>query len=166
MGTPERHCDSQPSPLTATTRSTPAQFLEVKSTPSKAYTPGEMLARAAECSVTAELDIRSECSTIASAETPPASPEPVYVPEHSNVSSDPKFNLTEVPSIGSLGHDTGDCKPCAFFLTKGCENGTNCKFCHLCDAGEKKRRFKAKKAQFNALKAAEAAEAEDFMLLM
>jgi len=34
----------------------------------------------------------------------------------------------------------GGCKPCAFAHTKGCENGVNCKFCHLCAPGEKKRR--------------------------
>jgi len=96
----------------------------------------------------------------------PASPEPAYVSEHSNVSSDPKFKLNEVPSVGSVGHDTGDCRPCAFFLTKGCENGTKCTFCHLCDSGEKKRRLKAKKAHFNALKEAEAAQTQEFMLLM
>lgn len=44
------------------------------------------------------------------------------------------------PSVGSLGHKTGRCKPCAFFHTRGCENGMSCVFCHLCPPGEKQRR--------------------------
>lgn len=52
----------------------------------------------------------------------------------------------ELPSVGSAGHSSGECKPCAFFHTKGCGGGKQCPFCHLCEAGEKKRRQKAKKA--------------------
>eukprot|EP00441_Pelagodinium_beii_P010689 CAMPEP_0197703840 /NCGR_PEP_ID=MMETSP1338-20131121/125641_1 /TAXON_ID=43686 ORGANISM="Pelagodinium beii, Strain RCC1491" /NCGR_SAMPLE_ID=MMETSP1338 /ASSEMBLY_ACC=CAM_ASM_000754 /LENGTH=271 /DNA_ID=CAMNT_0043287739 /DNA_START=53 /DNA_END=868 /DNA_ORIENTATION=+ len=54
----------------------------------------------------------------------------------------------ELPSVGSKDHGTGECKPCAFLHVRGCDNGAMCKFCHLCDAGEKKRRQKAKKAAF------------------
>lgn len=53
-------------------------------------------------------------------------------------------NAGEVPSVGSFGHAEGTCKPCAFLYTKGCENGINCPFCHLCEPGEKKKRRKAK----------------------
>lgn len=49
-----------------------------------------------------------------------------------------------IPSVGSAGHSSGECKPCAFLHTKGCENGYACQFCHLCDAGEKKRRRREK----------------------
>jgi len=49
-----------------------------------------------------------------------------------------------LPSLGSAGHQVGACKPCAFFNTKGCENGLECKFCHLCEVGEKKKRRKEK----------------------
>jgi len=52
----------------------------------------------------------------------------------------------ELPSVGSKGHARGRCKPCAFFHIKGCDNGALCKFCHLCDPGEKKRRAKEKLA--------------------
>lgn len=45
-------------------------------------------------------------------------------------------------TVGSAGHHFGTCKPCAFFHTKGCEGGFDCKFCHLCPLGEKKRRRK------------------------
>jgi hypothetical protein len=51
-----------------------------------------------------------------------------------------------LPSVGSAGHAKGRCKPCAFFHVKGCENGAVCRFCHLCEAGEKKRRGKEKLA--------------------
>mmetsp|Transcript_29241 Transcript_29241/g.63453 ORF Transcript_29241/g.63453 Transcript_29241/m.63453 type:complete len:214 (-) Transcript_29241:344-985(-) len=52
-----------------------------------------------------------------------------------------------VPTVGSLAHYLGTCKPCAFLYTKGCMNGVECKFCHLCEFGEKKRRQKMKKEQ-------------------
>lgn len=44
--------------------------------------------------------------------------------------------------IGSSGHDRGMCKPCAFFTKRGCSLGASCNFCHLCKAGEQKRRKK------------------------
>lgn len=49
-----------------------------------------------------------------------------------------------LPTLGSLGHDNGNCKPCAFFHVKGCGSGSQCQFCHLCESGEKKRRQKEK----------------------
>jgi len=45
-------------------------------------------------------------------------------------------------SIGSVGHEWGLCKPCAFFPKRGCNLGASCFFCHLCNAGERKRRKK------------------------
>ena len=38
-----------------------------------------------------------------------------------------------LPSLGSGGHATGECKPCVFFHKKGCASGKTCLFCHLCD---------------------------------
>jgi len=58
----------------------------------------------------------------------------------------------EMPTIGSAGHWTGDCKPCAFFYKRGCTNGFQCTFCHLCDSGEKKRRQKAKVQQLKEMR--------------
>lgn len=49
------------------------------------------------------------------------------------------------PTVGSRGHSLRMCKPCAF-ITKGCQSGVECKFCHLCEVGEKKRRKKEKVA--------------------
>lgn len=46
-----------------------------------------------------------------------------------------------LPSRGSASHAVNKCKPCAFLHTdKGCSNGVECTFCHLCEQGEKKRR--------------------------
>jgi len=53
-------------------------------------------------------------------------------------------NRPPLPCPGSRHHGRARCKPCAFFHTKGCENGENCGFCHLCEAGEKRRRQKVK----------------------
>eukprot|EP00440_Ansanella_granifera_P052074 gb/GFBE01056459.1/.p1 GENE.gb/GFBE01056459.1/~~gb/GFBE01056459.1/.p1 ORF type:complete len:299 (+),score=50.51 gb/GFBE01056459.1/:1-897(+) len=52
------------------------------------------------------------------------------------------FSSHDLPSVGSKGHYAGLCKPCAFVHTKGCGNGQACEFCHLCDAGARKRRQK------------------------
>lgn len=38
----------------------------------------------------------------------------------------------DVPSIGSINHGNGECRPCAFFYTKGCKSAKDCKFCHIC----------------------------------
>jgi len=53
----------------------------------------------------------------------------------------------ECPTVGSQGHWSGFCKPCAFFHTKGCGNGINCVFCHLCEEGAKKKRAKEKRSE-------------------
>mmetsp|Transcript_115139 Transcript_115139/g.326195 ORF Transcript_115139/g.326195 Transcript_115139/m.326195 type:complete len:738 (-) Transcript_115139:515-2728(-) len=51
------------------------------------------------------------------------------------------------PSIGSTTHGTGLCKPCAWFWKpQGCENGRECRHCHLCPEGEIQNRRKFKVA--------------------
>lgn len=52
-----------------------------------------------------------------------------------------------LPSVGSEDHHSGTCKPCAFLHTKGCVNGAQCQYCHLCTHGEKKRRMKEKRME-------------------
>lgn len=56
----------------------------------------------------------------------------------------PAPGSAELPSIGSREHAAGECKPCAFFHTVGCQNALSCPFCHLCEAGERKRRRREK----------------------
>lgn len=54
----------------------------------------------------------------------------------------PELGSQEMPTVGSANHRVGTCKPCAFAHTKGCQNGIDCQFCHLCIPNEKKRRQK------------------------
>lgn len=56
----------------------------------------------------------------------------------------PLMGTPQLPTVGSLGHWIGTCKPCAFAF-KGCQSGVGCQFCHLCLPGEKRRRRKASK---------------------
>jgi len=58
-----------------------------------------------------------------------------------------KVGTSELPSVGSMLHNKGQCKPCVFFHSKdkGCGAGKGCEFCHLCPEGEKLRRKKEKK---------------------
>jgi len=70
---------------------------------------------------------------------------------------EPELGSPELPSFGSTGHRTGTCRPCAFFHSKGCGNGTQCTFCHLCAPGEKKRRLKEKRVMQQMEQAAAAA---------
>jgi len=66
----------------------------------------------------------------------------------------PVLGSAELPTAGSDRHRFGDCKPCAYANIKGCQNGTQCQFCHLCPPGELKRRQKAKRATQRALQSA------------
>jgi hypothetical protein len=58
----------------------------------------------------------------------------------------PELGAPGLPSIGSMLHHCKECKPCTFFHTRGCENGKNCEFCHLCGPGEKKKRLRQQRA--------------------
>mmetsp|Transcript_34131 Transcript_34131/g.98415 ORF Transcript_34131/g.98415 Transcript_34131/m.98415 type:complete len:220 (+) Transcript_34131:111-770(+) len=50
-------------------------------------------------------------------------------------------------SIGSAAHFAGACKPCAWFWRpQGCDNGFECRHCHLCPAGELKSRKRSKQS--------------------
>jgi len=49
-----------------------------------------------------------------------------------------------LPSVGSVGHQAGTCKPCAFLHSRGCAEGPACEFCHLCSPDERKNRRKQK----------------------
>lgn len=64
-----------------------------------------------------------------------------------NVLKQPELGSPELPTVGSAQHRLGGCKPCAFAHTKGCENGVNCAFCHLCQPGERKRRQRQRTAR-------------------
>jgi len=69
---------------------------------------------------------------------------------------------SEPPTPGSALHATGECRPCAFFWKAvGCQSGSNCEFCHLCDRDERKRRNKEKKIAMYA--AAQAQQQQEQM---
>lgn len=49
----------------------------------------------------------------------------------------------ELPSVGSINHYLGSCYKCYFLKTrKGCMNGAQCPFCHLCEPQHLRRRGK------------------------
>jgi len=48
-------------------------------------------------------------------------------------------------SEGSRYHQSGRCKPCAFFHTRGCQNGVGCCFCHQCPPQEAQRRKRVRR---------------------
>lgn len=56
-----------------------------------------------------------------------------------------EVSFQQLSTLGSSGHGYGVCKPCAFVHTKGCGNGVQCPFCHLCAPDERKRRKQEKK---------------------
>jgi len=94
---------------------------------------------------------------------PPRSMAPVAALEIrlSEAIAPPELGGPQLPSIGSMLHHQGGCRPCTFFHTRGCENKVDCKFCHLCGPGEKKKRLKVLKhvqreATFIALENAKA----------
>jgi len=58
----------------------------------------------------------------------------------------PALGSPELPTLGSADHRSGTCRPCAHaYSSRGCNNGTQCPFCHLCPPGELKRQQKAKR---------------------
>jgi len=65
---------------------------------------------------------------------------------------EPDVGTDDAPTLGSRNHRFGTCRPCAFKYTKGCGNGVNCEFCHLCEPGEKKRRAKDRAATRKMMK--------------
>jgi len=60
--------------------------------------------------------------------------------------SQPEVGSNELPTVGSQLHRWGACSPCAHaHSSRGCKNGVECQFCHLCEPGELKRRQKLKR---------------------
>lgn len=65
--------------------------------------------------------------------------------------SDMVYTTEDLDSVGSRLHDSGRCKPCAFFHTKGCNSGNGCLFCHRCPAHEKQRRKRLRRQLCHSL---------------
>jgi len=88
---------------------------------------------------------------------PPAAPPAAAAPAPMLLLSEalpPALGFPELRTVGSMAHGQG-CSPCAHaHSSKGCLNGAQCAFCHLCPPGELKRRQKAKRlAQRTELRA-------------
>lgn len=98
-------------------------------------------------------DIEAACDDFGQQQLGPLPPPP----QHLAPGAPPVLRLLEslppaesagsvLPNLGSAMHHQGQCWPCSFFHTRGCENGDSCQFCHLCGPGEKKKRLRARKA--------------------
>eukprot|EP00929_Paragymnodinium_shiwhaense_P094035 TRINITY_DN543_c0_g1_i1.p1 TRINITY_DN543_c0_g1~~TRINITY_DN543_c0_g1_i1.p1 ORF type:complete len:284 (+),score=61.39 TRINITY_DN543_c0_g1_i1:95-946(+) len=76
----------------------------------------------------------------------------VVVPEETvSPPSADEADAADLPSVGSRMHSTGSCRPCGFFWkARGCSNGSECEFCHICDGEERKRRHRNRKTMFKA----------------
>jgi len=64
------------------------------------------------------------------------------------------FSSSALSSLGSVDHASGTCFPCAFFHAGRCTSDLQCRFCHLCDAGSRKRLKKEKLEMTRARRAA------------
>lgn len=75
----------------------------------------------------------------------PAVEPGLAVLEIASIFGGPVLGSIAMPTKGSLQHGVGRCKPCAFVWREdGCSKAVECPFCHLCEAGEKKKRQKTK----------------------
>jgi len=87
---------------------------------------------------------------------PHAEQEPVFLP---SLKAEPTADVSEQAapvigteiSVGSLQHPS-ECKPCGWFWKPGgCQNGKDCRHCHLCPQSElkarKQQRLRARKEQ-------------------
>lgn len=95
-----------------------------------------------------------ECGTLGLAQGGVQEPQKVapsptsHIPGTDSMSIAPPPGLApaeSVPSLGSAAHGTGLCRPCAWLWKPGgCQNGSECRHCHLCPEGELKARRKVK----------------------
>jgi len=85
---------------------------------------------------------------------PPLEMAPVPVLRLAESLPPPELGSPGLPTVGSGLHHKGECRPCAFFYTRGCENGVACEFCHLCGPGERKKRLRLHRLAKREAKAA------------
>mmetsp|Transcript_31399 Transcript_31399/g.85184 ORF Transcript_31399/g.85184 Transcript_31399/m.85184 type:complete len:299 (-) Transcript_31399:93-989(-) len=100
-----------------------------------AATPAVATAASAAASAASQVGAGTSGAANAPMGAPWAAPPP---------GADLALGSPDCPTIGSRGHPL-QCKPCAFVFKGGCSNGLECRFCHLCMPGEKKRRKKERK---------------------
>jgi len=61
----------------------------------------------------------------------PPSPSIPDLPDTSAHATEDVVTLSDLPSIGSLGHFAGQCSRCCFHPKGRCQNGYDCRFCHF-----------------------------------
>lgn len=75
--------------------------------------------------------------------SPSSLPTPFHSGGASSSSRLPKVEdlPDDVPTVGSLGHSQGQCKPCFYVFSRtGCKFGRSCMYCHLNHGRPKKER--------------------------
>jgi len=115
------------------------------------YCPGELVQQCLRASIMVVPPGLEKCSTIATQRSCGAVAQLVdrtslESSDDQDFKSSPFQAASEVPSIGSLGHGHGCCKPCGFVHHKdGCSAGVSCIFCHLCPPGTIERQREKKR---------------------
>jgi len=115
------------------------------------YRPGELLQQCFRMPIMVVPSGLDECSTISTQRSCGATAQ-LGTSTCLDASSDQDSKLSAfpaalgLPSLGSLGHDHGCCKPCGFVHHKdGCSAGVSCSFCHLCPPGTIERQRQNKR---------------------
>merc|ERR1719506_2669543 len=105
--------------------------------------PSGAAARAVQSCPPSQLD-KENAGNLPLPVNPPFTPEKEEMMEDVCVVIEKAFHRAATKSEGSHLHPH-DCKPCAWYHhARGCQRGADCEFCHLCPAGEIKRRKKEK----------------------
>jgi hypothetical protein len=105
--------------------------------------PSGAAARAVQSCPPSQLD-KENAGNLPLPVNPPFTPEKEEQMEEVCVLIEKSFHRAATKSEGSSCHPH-DCKPCAWYHhARGCQRGADCEFCHLCPAGEIKRRKKEK----------------------
>jgi len=115
------------------------------------YCPGELVQQCLRAPIMLVPPGLEECSTMA-AQRPCGATAQLVDRTSLDASNEQDFKPSafqvalELPSIGSLCHGQGCCKPCGFVHHKdGCSAGVSCNFCHLCPPGAIERQRQKKR---------------------
>lgn len=127
---------------------------------SDCYIPGELLKRTAAVREFAGGvdESASECSTVDTMEAAEPHKQGYFVTPTVALKIAGAIDMpglqASLPllSRGSAGHAARQCKPCAFFHTKGCSSGMDCQYCHMCGPEERQLRKKEKRAYFGQVR--------------
>lgn len=121
-------------------------------------TPASVISEAVDAGKPRVVQLEKALATAATAPPTPqgavVAVQQVAVPVQNPIATALVPGSPELPTVGSALHGSGGCKPCAFVFKEpdGCQNGVDCRFCHLCEQGEKKKRKKERKEMLRAAK--------------